>query len=780
MHGAVLVALLAAPLPTPLQIRASIWPAAPAPAGGEAAGVDESAPDPGLRLSAIIRAGIRARPDDLRRIASLLEAPDAGVRLAATRALVGASDAAALERMTAQASHQSAAMRLEGLTVLREAPTLPLPARRAAERALADSDPALRMVALELLAVHPAADSASAVAGALADGNREVRLAAVRVLRLAPDRRAVLPLLERLDNSDRAERSAVIEALGAFGGLHPQLDPGPALVRQLNDVPDDVELAAIEALGRLRFAPAVPTLTGIATQGSRERRARRAALALGEIANDAAIAVLVGLLREPAPTDEVVAALRRAGAAAVKPVAAVLRDGSSTSAVAAAGILAQAGDRAATPFLAEAVTAATTPAVAISAARALGKLRDPQAVPALTAAARRPGDGSTAGVREASLQALAAIGDQRAAGIVETAARDRDPRIRAAALQVGAALRAGLSRETLVARLADPSPLVRSAALRTASAFPALRLAAPVLETIAAWNAHSERPDDGEMADLLEALLTEHDRALLLEVSTHAPEPRRALLWRALAGLPQPMASSRPLPAEMQVALLAALERGDEGGRAAAEVLSSSPVDSATVQGVVARLATIEEPACRARLCPLLAHARTRHADAVLVDLLLRDPDDGVRAAAAWAARGRREEPLVGRALQAARQGSAGPVAANAAAALEGAEARAHPGAGAAGTTGPPAAPLSASPWMRVRLIAPDGTPLARTWVRARRLSPPAAAQTLWALSDDDGEARLSDLLPGRYALSTDVADQLARTAAIASGRSPATTPVAP
>ena len=766
MHGAVLAAVMAAPLPAPLPSWASIWPAA-APADGEAFEIDESASDPGRRLASIIRAGVRARPDDLRRMASLLEAPDAGIRLAAARALVGAGDAAALARMTTQASHQSAALRLEGLTVLRAAPTLPLSARRAAERTLADSDPALRLVALELLAVHPAAESASAVAGALADGNRDVRLAAVRVLRQAPDRRALLPLLERLDTSDRMERIAVIEALGAFGGQHPQLDPGPALLRQLDNVHDDVELAAIESLGRLRWVRAVPTLARIATPRPRERRARRAALALGEMANDAAIAVLAGLLREPAPTDEVVAALRRAGAAAVKPVAAVLRDGGSTSAVAAAGILAHTGDRAATPFLVEAVTEATTPAVAIAAARALGRLRDPQSVPALTAAARRAGDTSSAGVREASLQALAAIGDQRAAGIVETAARDRDPQIRAAALGVAAAVRAGLSRETVVARLADPSPLVRSAALRAAPAFPALRLAAPVLETITAWDARAERPDDAALADILEALLTEHDRPLLLEMSAHAPEPRRPLLWRALASLPEPMASSRPLPTKIQVALVAALERGGDGGRAAAEALSSFPVDPATLQGVMVRLsATLPgsrlqlQSSIRARLCPLLAHARTRDADGVLVDLLVRDPDHGVRAAAAWAARGRREQPMVGRALQDARQRSEVPVAANAAAALEELPA--------------------ASTWLRARLVAPDGTPLARRWVRARRVSPAAAAQTLWALTDDEGEARLSDLPAGRYALSSDGADQLARTAAIASGRSPATTPVAP
>ncbi|MBC8132228.1 MAG: hypothetical protein H7X95_04540, partial [Deltaproteobacteria bacterium] len=147
------------------------------------------------------------------------------------------------------------------------------------------------------------------------------------------------------------------------------------------------------------------------------------------------------------------------------------------------------------------------------------------------------------------------------------------------------------------------------------------------------------------------------------------------------------------------------------------------------------------------------------------------DSDPGVRAAAAWAARGRRDVPMVAAALNRARGAAQGAVAENANAARADATGAVEPKMGSGFVVNR----IQSTAWIRVRLIAPDGSPVARRWVRLR-----AGSFQIWALTDDDGEASLRDLPAGPYRLSMDATDQLALTAAIASGKSPATTPVGP
>lgn len=296
---------------------------------------DLKSPDLARRSAAILRLGTPGQPADLARLVGFLDESDQILRAIAARMLVGAGEPRTIARFTERAADARAPVRLEALVVLRDAPSLPAAARRAAERSLSDGDATLRLGALELLTVHPSGDSVPMVAGVLGDGNREVRLAAVRLLGLSPDQRALLPLLDRIDTSDRSERAAVIEAIGAVGA-HPPVDPGPALLRQLDDTNEDVRRAAVDALGRIRYAAAVEELRPIAGREARDLLARRAILALGAIGTAPAIDALVQLLREAAPLDEVRVALRRAGASAISPVAAVLGDGFSSSARAAA------------------------------------------------------------------------------------------------------------------------------------------------------------------------------------------------------------------------------------------------------------------------------------------------------------------------------------------------------------------------------------------------------------------------------------------------------------
>src|SRR5450432_360563 len=228
---------------------------------------DLTAREPTLRLAAIVRLGTGGRPDDLALLSRFLDSDDDSLRLAAARVLVRAGDQAALARMGAQAGEApTPSRRFEALTVLRESAYLPPAARRSAERALGAADPALRLIALEVLNANPSRDSVPAISGMLADSERDVRLAAIAVLGKTPDPRALAPLLEHVDARDHQEQIAVIRALGSLGGIHPRLSAGPALLRQVSDPDVDVQVAAIDALARLAYAPAVPTLSAIAAR----------------------------------------------------------------------------------------------------------------------------------------------------------------------------------------------------------------------------------------------------------------------------------------------------------------------------------------------------------------------------------------------------------------------------------------------------------------------------------------------------------------------------------
>ncbi|MES1207082.1 MAG: HEAT repeat domain-containing protein, partial [Pseudomonadota bacterium] len=355
-----------------LALAAALWPGGEDDSTSDEGAVALAAQAPGRRMAAIVRLGMLARPDGLRRLARLTESDDPSVRLAAERALARAGDAGVLERVAARARDESAPTRFEALTLLREAPALPPSARLAAERALGDADPAMRLLALDLLTVHPARASAPALAGMIADSNREVRLAAIRAVAAAGHPCVILALLDRIDGPDRVERVAIIQALGAVGE-HPGLSAGPALLRQLqaqaNDASDDVRAAAVDALGRLRWVPAVPALRTVASRPARDFLSRRAIHALAAIGDAVAIDALVTLLGEPGPADDVLRALRRVGSPAVVAIARIVPHAHPTRAEAAATLLGDIGDRRATPALVDALTG--RPAIALATARAL-------------------------------------------------------------------------------------------------------------------------------------------------------------------------------------------------------------------------------------------------------------------------------------------------------------------------------------------------------------------------------------------------------------------------
>jgi HEAT repeat protein len=741
-------------------LLAVFTPAAPF----ESDATDLNATDPARRIAAVVRTGTRARPADLQRLRPLLRDPDTALRLAAARILVRAGDPAALNQVIADAGDKQAPVRFLALTILREAAEVPEAGLRAAARALGDDDPAMRLVALDLLRAHPGADSAPLIAGGLADGNRDIRLASVRALGTSRDQRSVLPLLQRLDASDRIQRLLIIDALASLG-RHPTLDAGPALVRQLDDPGDDVRAAAVEALGRLRSVVAVPALRTIVQRrsGSPDERseaiARRAILALGSIGDVAAVDVLVGLLRQPAPVAEVGLALCRVGPPAVPAITRALPDLYVSSAIAAADVLAAIGDRSATDALIALLK--TRPLVAITAARALGVMRDVRAVPALLDAIGNKVYAATPGVRRACLHALANIGDARAATVVESSAHDSDPDVRAAAFALATAVHAGPSRRALAGALTEVDSPVYAAAVNAAVALPTLRPGALLIQAsnqprAPAWSGDIDR---GATADALERAVVSVDRGLLetalvqiqvrrahtapMQPASTAPTPsRRTALLRALAAALAQDTSVASLSSPIEALVLDALATGGPDARAAATVLAVASVRDATLAAVLSHVSD-PDATIRALLCPALAHAGTEAADAALVALLSRDPDDGVRAAAAWAAGQRRAVPSVAAALTQAQRARVAAVRENARVALSWTRAaRAEHAADGR--------PVTTS-WTRIRLLDADGVPATGAWIRVQ-----SNALLVWARTDDNGEARIADLPAGPYRVSPD------------------------
>ena len=135
------------------------------------------------RLRALEALTARAGAAALPLLPPLLADSNPLVRQFAARRLARAGHPAALDAATRWIVTPAVPLadRGLGLDVLREAPSLTPAARQAVERALRDSDGAIRVAALETLERHDVGPSLAPVIAALDDDNREVRLRAVRL-----------------------------------------------------------------------------------------------------------------------------------------------------------------------------------------------------------------------------------------------------------------------------------------------------------------------------------------------------------------------------------------------------------------------------------------------------------------------------------------------------------------------------------------------------------------------------------------------------------------------
>lgn len=226
------------------------------------------------RLSAKVGLSVLGRLGDVRALSAALErltVPDAETRVAAMTAaesLLSPKDAdgRAVEplarALAARAVSRAERLRLVGLLGRtgseRALPTL-LPLLQGA------SDPALAESAALALGTIPGAASARALLGALGADETRVKRAAALSMRRARSPELVAPLLERLGQSGRAERSLIYLAL-----------PGP-----LGETSDDKLLArAVQQLESLRGSERDELMEALSA--SKRPSARQALLALAK------------------------------------------------------------------------------------------------------------------------------------------------------------------------------------------------------------------------------------------------------------------------------------------------------------------------------------------------------------------------------------------------------------------------------------------------------------------------------------------------------------------
>jgi HEAT repeat protein len=229
-------------------------------------------------------------------------------------------------------------------------------------------------------------------------------------------------------------REAVLGALGAMGER-----AVPAMFDAYVAAPDDASRGLWAGAIRAAGAGAV---RGLAERGAGERveAARAAATLLGATGAPATAVPALGALARHAD-----AGVRRAAAAAAaqlggseagRLVVAALRDRDAGVRLEAAKGAAALGDRSSGAILLGRLKEESDEAVSLALIDALGRLREPSAVPALADLARESGGmfrRRPLALRLAAIRALASLGTSEALAAVEPFRTDKNPDIRSAA-----------------------------------------------------------------------------------------------------------------------------------------------------------------------------------------------------------------------------------------------------------------------------------------------------------------------------------------------------------
>ncbi len=331
--------------------------------------------------------------------------------------------------------------------------------------ALKDRDADYRTLAASALFAlgSDAAEAVPALTDALSDESAAVRAGAAQALSVigSPARTAERALNKLLEDPEPIVRSSAVLALGEVTGA-PSVDTmvtalkdesprvrevaagllskmggsaAPAVIKLAQDKDDNLRVLAIQILGRIKSADAVPTL--INTLGDSETAVRNASIiALSQI-GEPSIAALTGAMTDGEVTKRWSAAyaLNLVGTAKVAPALVVgLNDKDQRVRELATTGLTRMGKDAVDAL---AVAAKNEDAgMRQMAINALGVAARPEAVPALTIAIKDPDPA----VREAAVTALGYTGSDKAIAPLTDAITSEDLNLRAVAIPAFARL----------------------------------------------------------------------------------------------------------------------------------------------------------------------------------------------------------------------------------------------------------------------------------------------------------------------------------------------------
>ena len=316
-------------------------------------------------------------------------------------------------------------------------------------------------------------DALDAVIAALRSRYADERISVLRDLLEFADSRAVPALVDLASPQQSTAVSAklsanesflfrvmIAEGLGRFSGTEAKA----ALVKMIEDPAPRVRSAAAASL--VKVSKANPrddaTISVLVAALERERLPPVQTTIIEALASFDRARVADLLLQTKAPDRKLAEAVTRALSAVdvtADSLVIQLGSGDSASRSQAAERLALLGDPQAVPPLIEVMATAKDAQVKVSAALALGVLRDRRAVEALVTATHAP----ESAVRTAAISSLGRIADHTSSEALLAAAKDDDAAVRGAALESLAAL--GISVERLSADVNNANWQTRAAAI---------------------------------------------------------------------------------------------------------------------------------------------------------------------------------------------------------------------------------------------------------------------------------------------------------------------------
>jgi HEAT repeat protein len=237
---------------------------------------------------------------------------DSAVRVAAAEAALALRATGVGDRVIGWLNDPERRVRLAAAEVLRESPTER--ALPALGRVLGDPDAGVRMAAARALGASEHPDAVLPLVGRLDDVDPAVRREVIAALGSLADQRAVVPLIGKIQDPRADVRAQVAYALGQHGDSRAQ----SVLMLALRDADESVRVSALEALGRLAEPSSVLPIVSVVREFPPSRVQVAALEALGKIRTTESINALIEVLGSSHPHAERAAA-RRALAMIGKP-----------------------------------------------------------------------------------------------------------------------------------------------------------------------------------------------------------------------------------------------------------------------------------------------------------------------------------------------------------------------------------------------------------------------------------------------------------------------------